>query len=63
MLSVAAAAEDDFLYGSSPGTDTDGLTSVPPTQGSAAARVWTSGYQDPDQVCIHTRVIMRFWDL
>ena len=53
MLSVAAA-DDDFLYGSSPGIDTDhGLTNVPQTQpahGNAAARVWASTYQDHDQV-------------
>ena len=56
MLSVVAA-DDDFLYGSSPGTDTDhGLASaLPPTlqqpnQGTAA-RVWASGYQEHDQVC------------
>ena len=70
MLSVAAAAsaaDDDFLYGSSPGTDTDhGLAAsalVPhppphsqqPNQGSAAARVWASGYQDHDQVCRPSR--------
>ena len=55
VLSVVAA-DDDFLYGSSPGTDTDhGLAStLPPTlqqpaQGTAA-RVWASGYQEHDQV-------------
>ena len=47
MLSAAAAADEDFLYGSSPGTDTDGMASM--AQG-AAARVWASGYQDQDQV-------------
>ena len=49
MLSVAAA-DDDFLYGSSP-TD-HGLTNVPQTQPAHgnAARVWASTYQDHDQV-------------
>ena len=55
MLS-AVAADDEFLYGSSPGTDTDhGLapalstTLQQPAQGTAA-RVWASGYQEHDQV-------------
>ena len=56
MLAVAAA-DDEFLYGSSPGTDTDGLASMPPPQPAqgSAARVWASGYQEHDQVCHYTQ--------
>ena len=52
MLSVAAA-DDEYLYGSSPGTDTDGggggMASTVHPQGTA--RVWATGFQDQDQVC------------
>ena len=53
ILSVAAA-DDEYLYGSSPGTDTDGgggggVASAVHPQGTA--RVWATGFQDQDQVC------------
>ena len=52
MLSVAAA-DDEFLYGSSPGTDTDGggggMASTVHPQGTA--RVWATGFQEQEQVC------------